>query len=288
MSRYSDGTRNIKGKVLAGFVIILMLVLSIFVSTNWVLIDTVNISSYDLPRAFHNIKICYASDFNYNGGNKFKLYSIISKINQLRADIVILGGNYGVDYKKSLEFFKDIPNIHARLGVVAVLGENDREEKYSKYYDLKMAMTDRSINLLVNEDKTIKINDGYIKIYGIDDYVKGSPITINTNCGFKENEFVIFAGHSPKGIDDIILPSGEEAVSQFIDLAMFGGTLGGQFAFWQDIKAAFDPTKVPMYYTGWNEQSRVKILVSNGVGAQNPPFRWMIFPQVHEIVLKYN
>ncbi len=288
MSRYNSGITNFKRNIIIILVVIVLLVVSILVSTFTVLVDKVTLSSYDLPRSFHNIKVCYVSDFNYSGVNMVHLYSVISKINQLSADVVILGGNYGTDHKKSIEFFKNIPNIHARLGVVAVLGENDREDKNSRFYDLKMAMADRNINLLVNEYKTIKIDDGYIKIYGIDDYVKGKPLTIKPNSGYAENEFVIFAGHSPKGIDDIVLPSGDQAVAQFVDVAMFGGTLGGQFAFLQDIKTAFDPTNVPIYYTGWNEQSRVKILVSNGIGAKNPPFRWMVFPQVHEIVLKYN
>lgn len=250
--------------------------------------ESKDIISSNLPRSFHNSKIVYVSDFLYRGSfDKSYIRNVVANINKCRADIIILGGNYGQDYEKSIEFFEDIPNLHANIAVCAVLGENDRPEKSAGYSALEKAMDSKNVKPLVNDIAEVKIGDDIIKIIGIDDYVTGSPDLISCLNKTNGNDFIILACNSTNGIKTLLDQDSLE-VKNNVDISLFGSTLGGQYltaSWWQLLT---DPLNVPKYYTGWHDENRMSLLVSNGIGTKVLPIRLLVRPQIHLITLKYN
>ena len=56
---------------------------------------------------------------------KKRAEDLARKLNDMGADIILLGGDYGETTKTSLEFFKALPDLTARSGVFAVMGNHD-------------------------------------------------------------------------------------------------------------------------------------------------------------------
>lgn len=285
MARYSQSMfrRSFKSKLLITVLMICLIYSIVMISSTHIQADIKEIVSANIPRSFHDLTILYASDFLYNGGSTFYIDNVISKINSYRADIVILGGNYGNNYDNSLKFFEIIPNIHSNMGVYAVLGKNDISANRDDYY-IENRMQAKNISLLVNKGVNIKKDGDNICVFGIDDIEVGNPNFSYFNCG---EDFTIFACNSAKGIDnilEIINNSGRDYVS---DIALFGSTLGGQYILNDKLQKLINPLGSPKFFNGWHGNNKNNILVSNGIGAQDFGFRIAVPPQVHYIKVKY-
>lgn len=257
----------------------------IYFTTN-IQVERKEIISANIPRNFHNLTVVYASDFLYDGGNTLYIDNVISKINSYRADVVVLGGNYGNCYNNSLKFFDVIPNIHSNMGVFAVLGENDILPNKNDNYSLNRRMSKKNIRLLVNDRTYIKNNGESICVCGLDDVKNGNPDYSLLNPT-PENDFTIFACNSAKAVNKIIELMNSDIREYITDIALFGSTLGGQYIFNEKLQKIINPINSPKYFTGWHGNSKNNILVSNGVGARNPGFRFGILPQIHVINIKY-
>ncbi len=276
--------RKIKHIIIGIILIAVIIVVTLRFTTTFLQLDSKTFVSFQLPRSFHNIKIVYASDFLYNGGNAFFMNETIHKINSARADIVILGGNYGTTPENTLAFFDLIPNIHARIAVFAVVGSNDIDKENRDFFLLNQKLKSRNIQLLVNQAHSIKQNDEKIIIYGIDDYENGQPSFQNILEASTAEDFVIFASHSHEALR--ALTGENEAIARFADLALMGSTLGGQYLWVEPFRKSIDPVHSPIMFRGWRSEKRNQILVSQGVGTYGG-FRFAIRPQIHEIVFKY-
>lgn len=281
-----ERSRRIKRRIISSFCVLALLIGGATLSTTLISVDQKTIVSYTLPRSFHNLKIVYATDFLYNGSNDYFMNEVVHRINSSRADIVVLGGNYGNRFENSLKFFDVIPNIHARLAVVAVLGENDIQKEERDDYLINQKMKQKNISLLVNQTLTLKQDGEALHIYGIDDYINGKPDYAPALSTLRQDEFVVFACHSHKALNDITNTQDEGQTSKFSDLSLIGSTLGGQYIFNEPIQRIINPIYAPKYYRGWHSDKHSSILVSNGVGVYSG-FRLLIRPLIHEITIKY-
>lgn len=276
--------RSFKSKLLISLVIICLVYGIIMFASTSVQIDSKEIVSANIPRNFHDLTILYASDFLYNGGSTFYIDNVISKINSYRADIVILGGNYGTNYDNSLKFFDVIPNIHSNMGVYAVLGKNDINYDARDDYAIEKKMISKNISLLVNKSIDIKREEDHIRLYGIDDIDIGNPNFDFLNQG---GVFTIFACNSAKGIEKILESINTLGREYVCDISLFGSTLGGQYYFNEELQKLLNPLEAPIYFSGWHGNNKNNILVSNGIGARDLGFRLGISPQIHIMKIKY-
>ena len=110
-------------------IILLILFIYPFVEARILTTDKVLIKSDDLPADANHLKICYLSDIHWGFWySDNDLNRLITKINSLRPDLVLFGGDYATDHENALRFFKkmqDLPKIHARYGIFGVPGETD-------------------------------------------------------------------------------------------------------------------------------------------------------------------
>ena len=168
-----------------------------------------------------------------------------------------------------------------------VLGNHDRTEPESNLGLLMAEMKNYGCLPLVNTVSRMKLGQTYIYVAGVDDYYNGSPDVAGVASQVSSKDFVIFAGHSPDLMPDVLSAKSSDGDNHWFDLALFGHTHGGQINLlgYTPFKSLL-PEVGSRYMSGWLEESRAAILVSNGVGTSGAPVRLFAPPQVHLITLK--
>jgi len=140
---------------------------------------------------------------------------------------------------------------------------------------------------VVNSVEPIKLGKSYVYVAGVDDYAKGYPKMDKVASQVREEDFVIFAGHSPNLLPAVHDARDQDGNSHWYDLALFGHTHGGQINLFGYTPLRKLRTEMGRHYqSGLLAENRAYILVSNGVGTEYVPLRLFAAPQVHLIVLK--
>ena len=236
-----------------------------------------------LPAAFDGLVIAYCSDIHYGPFfGKKRAEDLARKLNGMRADIMLLGGDYGETAKTSLEFFKALPDLTARSGIFAVIGNHDLLGHKEEISELKGQILSKGIVLLCNSAILINKCGSSLCLCATDDILEGRPDTAALTGAIAQSDFTIFAPHSPD-----ILPEAEKQAGFRFDLALCGHTHGGQLVvFGRSLhsSSAYGDT----YARGWMDAHGGKLLVTHGVGTSLLPMRLGVRPQVHRITLKRN
>lgn len=242
----------------------------------------------DLPANLRNLRIAFASDFHQCAWfSQERVNEVINEINMLDADIIVLGGDYAMDSDGAIAFFQNMPQLQARLGVFAVMGNHDRTLPEKNLSVLVTQMKDAGVIPLVNEVSRVKVGQTYVYLAGVDDKHTGHPDVAKVASQVQSGDFVIFAGHTPDLLTDMLKAKSADGNSHWYDLALFGHTHGGQvnlFGYSPFMKLS--PEMGSRYLTGWLEENRAAILVSNGVGTSGAPLRLFARPQIHLVTLK--
>ena len=242
----------------------------------------------DLPEQLKNLRIVYLSDIHQ--GRRFsqqRVEALAEQVNQLSADVIILGGDYGDDPEGAVAFFETMPLLNARNGVFAVMGDTDRSDEPGSLDGLLLAMQHKNVTALVNQVATVKLGSTYLYIAGADDYRAGFPDVEKVASQLNADDFVIFAGHSPNLLPAMLDARDREGSAHWYDLALFGHTHGGQMNLFGYTPFRLLRTEMgSRYRSGWLEENRSAILISNGVGTEFVPLRLFAQPQIHLITLK--
>jgi len=235
------------------------------------------IQDSDVPANFVGKKIVFASDFHLDEySTQEKIAGIVSRINAVKPDLIIVGGDYVTDDEKYLApCFEELAKLKAPLGIYGVTGNHDSVASYRltvKY------MKDAGITPLENDAEWIEIGGQKIKLGGVKTSYgaisDAEPTTDNTEVG----DFVILVSHNPDFAEDLH--------TDRIDLMLSGHTHGGQVTFF-GLWAPYVPSVYGQkYLTGIVETKGIKVLVSNGVGTSALPVRFFARPQFNVIVLE--
>ena len=244
----------------------------------------------DLPMEANNLRIVYLSDIHY--GFWFSdndTDRLIARINSLRPDLVLFGGDYATDNHSAIRFFEKLQKrerIRARYGVFGVVGETDRGESDFDLQQLTEAMSNAEVVPLVNQVVPVHIGASRIYIAGLDDPTSGKPDLKSVAGSVSAKDYVILLCHSPSVIPDAQLAKGSDKNLGWFDLGLFGHTHGGQMLFFSALLGIADD--VPdRYRSGWLKENRVDLLVSRGVGTKVFPGRLFCFPQIHYMEISY-
>ena len=211
----------------------------------------------------------------------------MSKINNLRPDLVLLGGDYGTDNASAVEFFLSLRKqgtLHSRYGVYGVIGEMDRGESAADLTRLTESMSNAGVTPLVNKVAAVNVAANKIYIAGVDDYIAGDPNLRAVAGSVSVRDYVIFLSHNPSVISDAQLAADSSGTLGWFDLGLFGHTHGGQMRIFGSLLGIADD--VPdRYRGGWLKENRVDLLISRGVGTIIYPGRLFCFPQIHYITV---
>lgn len=233
-----------------------------------------------LPKAFDGLSLAFASDIHFGPLlSKQEADRSIARLLSLRADLILLGGDYGDKLSNAIAFFKHIPAFSPTTPVLAVLGNHDYGKPGESLRPLFDAMRKKNVIPLVNKAHFILRESGALAVLGPDDFRSGKPNLQPLKKAAETADFSIFLSHSPD-----IIPRAQEERLPF-DLAICGHTHGGQIVLFG--RSLFHSSVYRnRFRTGWYRENNQDILVSNGVGTSILPMRIGARPQIHKITLR--
>ena len=246
------------------------------------------------PADVRQLRIVYVADFHQGSWpfmTRSRVESIVSRINALNADLVLLGGDYAANSKGTIDFFRQLPGIHANYGIYAVLGECDcsleegKQEQEEYIRQLRQAMRSVNVTPLINAVEPVRIGSSTIYLAGLDDITNGWPDLKNLAASVRKEDYVIFLSHNPAVIPDAQIASDRNGRNNWFDLALFGHTHGKQVSlFGIGLLGISDVDN--HYQGGWVEENRVPMLITRGVGTVRLPTRLHSKPQIHLITIR--
>ena len=274
------------------FVIVLILLLFCYplLEARLLQTETKTIQCDDFPVEANNLRVVYLSDIHYGFWfSDADLNRLIGRINSLRPDLLLMGGDYAVDNETAVKFFHALQKqgtIHSRYGIYGVIGEADRGETDADCHLLTEAMTNAGVVPLVNKVATVNIANRQIFIAGLDDKLTGKPDIKSIAKSVNARDYVILLSHNPSVIPEAQLAEDSSGNLGWFDLGLFGHTHADQMAFFSSaLNIAED---VPdRYRRGWLKENRVDLLISPGVGTSVFTGRLFSFPTIHCITITY-
>ena len=267
------------------FLVLVVMLIYPFAEPFMLEVENVTLTSGDLPADIGQLRIVYLSDIHQGAFfSQSRVDSLVKRINALNADLVLLGGDYAEDSDGAVAFFRSLPNIHARYGVYAIMGNHDRTVPESNLQTMQTIMIAKGITPVVNDVIPVRIGVSNIYIAGIDDVNTGWPDLSGVAARTRAEDYVIFLSHSPEVISDAHRCADMNGRRGWFDLGLFGHTHGGQIAL---LGQYLGIAKVPVQYQqGWIVENRIDMLISRGVGTSVLPVRIGRRPQIHVITVK--
>lgn len=245
---------------------------------------TVNSLEVETKKSIQPFKAVFFTDTHfgkyYNENHADKL---VSKINQLDADIVVFGGDLLDNYARDREYMdleslkNALKGIKAKAGKYAVWGNHDYGGGASRIYGDFMA----SCGFKVLKNENMILADYGIELVGYDDYLMGAPAP----SLYKKDTslYQLIVAHEP-AVSQLIENEGE-------NFLLCGHTHGGQ------VRIPFLTTKllppgsgkfVKGLYTAQEIGTSVSLQMytSSGIGMTRYPFRFLNVPEIVEVNFK--
>jgi uncharacterized protein len=229
----------------------------------------------DLDSAFDGYRIAFLTDTHVASFVRRSFYrEIVAQTNRFDPDLILLGGDF-VTWRRHIPLMAEVllPDLRARDGVLAVLGNHDY---WANGDEVRKAMTAHGVEFVINRSHTIRRNGAELPVVGIDEIYRGEPDVAAAFAGLNDGPCVGIT-HHPDAIDIL--------GGQRIDLLVCGHTHGGQIRF-----PFFGAIVVPSmhesrYAQGFHRLGGVLMYVSRGVGAI-PPVRILCRPEVATFTLR--
>ena len=280
----------------SGFLPFFIILYGVFIAAYRFKVHHHTIKFYNLPFAFHGLKVVQLSDLHLGSFNY--RYAIvekaIEKINHLNPDYIVITGDLVNNYAWELRGWKSVFNkLIAKEGKFAVLGNHDYgdysewnspEEKQENAESIKRFYKDIGFKLLLNTSKIIKKNNNRIAVIGVENWGKPPFKQYGNLQQAMENgvniPFKILLSHDPSHWT-------EEVINKTnIALTFSGHTHGMQAAFqyknlqWSPIKYKFK------HWAGLYNNEDQYLHVNRGLGWLGFPGRLGMRPEITLIELK--
>lgn len=234
-----------------------------------------------LPDGFRGMRIVQASDFHYDEYTEpFFLREMVRRINRLRADLVVLTGDF--------VSFQPMPASFARRVApqcAAILSEIDCPLRYASLgnhdyvigrHVVATALREHGIPVLINSAVALERGGQRIWLAGLGSACFDAADAAGAIPRAAAEDPVILLAHEPD-----ILP---EIARYNVDLMLSGHTHGGQ------VRIPFlPPLHLPeygqRYVEGWFQLGLTQMYVNRGIGAVGLPFRFRCPPEITAITL---
>ncbi|MDO4866265.1 MAG: hypothetical protein Q4C10_06875 [Clostridia bacterium] len=284
-------------KAFAALLLALVLLAGVaFLNASMVRVRRATVVVPDLPPAFENVSILYASDIDLCGVNTpTRAGRLFEQLQELKPDMLILGGDYtskslleilntspaGSDDSESQtdlrqSFFHYIYSFDAPLGKYAVAAPEDEN------WDLlRQQLTEAGVQPLFNNRTLITSGDDRIWLAG----VCGGDTNYNSaGQSFTRGDCVVVISYSPELLP-VLLTSEASNSGRWCDLILTGHTHGGQIRLFG--RSILPLTRVEdQYLSGWRTDSGLPILTTEGVGCEGVNLRLGSAPEVWMLTLR--
>ena len=217
----------------------------------------------ELPDAFSGLRIVQISDIHHGLFLPEQwLAEAVQQTNRLRADIVVLTGDFVTYSRANIEPAAEIlSRLRARYGVLAVLGNHDFRVGADA---VTSALRRKQIEVLRNQHVTIQFGGYSLYLAGVDDYGYGADVRRAVR-GIPRDSATVLLAHNPR----IIHLASRHGVS----LVLSGHTHGGQVNLpLLGTVYGRSPERL-RYKIGWDRLGPTQIYVSRGIGTIVLPWR---------------
>lgn len=250
----------------------------------------------NLPKAFDGIRLLQLSDIHTGSFfNKRAVEGGVDMANAEKPDIIMFTGdlvnNESDEAKPYLDIFK---NLKAPLGVHSTLGNHDygdyrgwssTQAKRQNLLDLHEMHRYMGWNLMLNENKAIKVDNEEIALLGLENWGAGRfskyGDLAKTYAGTEEIPFKMLMSHDPSHWDAQVRTEYPD-----VDLMLAGHTHGMQFGV-EIGDFRWSPSKY--IYKQWADlyqEGPQYLYVNRGFGYLGYPGRVGILPEITVLELK--
>ncbi len=253
-------------------------------------VESTAIVDETFPADVRRLRVAYVTDLHVSGFpfyTKSRADGLLKQINALNPDLVLFGGDFTESAEETLRFFeqlrdRQLTQLHPTYGTFAVLGEHDRMGGNVTLAQLRTVMISAGVTPLINEVAEVRVGNSTIRIAGLDDVTAGRPDLAAVAGQVRRDDYVIFLCHNPEIIPLAMSATGSDGRTGWYDIGLFGHTHGGQIALGTLHLADEVETR---YRYGWVTESRVRMLVSGGIGTSVLPIRFLRAPTIHLLTL---
>lgn len=247
-----------------------------FIEPYWLEEKTYVISDSDIPASFDGTKVVFLTDIHHGPlFSRSRIRNLVDRVNRLRPDIVLLGGDYVEGHPKYIEpCFEELSRLRAAYGVYGVLGNHDHWQGARRTAE---EMARAGIKSIDNGAFWVEKGGERIKVGGVGDHCEDVQHLEPTVADVSVDDFVMLVTHSPDYVEEMEMGK--------VDLAFAGHTHGGQVTFFGLFALKLVTDYGEKYRTGMVSTRGMKTIVSNGIGVTNLPIRFFARPQIVVAVL---
>lgn len=259
-------------------------------------VKKVTISLPHLPSSFNGLRIGQISDIHSGSfWNKTAVKGGVKMMLDEKPDLIFFTGDLVNNETREVnEYLPIFEKLKAPLGVFSITGNHDygdyrawktKEEKQKNFKDLIEAHKLLGYDLLMNENRTLKLNGEHLSIIGIENWGTGRFSKygkLEQACrGTEEAAVKILLSHDPTSWDAIVRPAYPE-----IDLTLSGHTHGFQFGV-ETGHIKWSPCQyVYKQWAGYYREGNQHLYVNRGFGYLGYPGRIGMPPELTIFELK--
>lgn len=244
---------------------------SVFVEPNLLCIKNYDIKDANLV----GLRVVLISDLHLKPKESNKLNKIVTKINALNPDMVLitgdfLNGSYHENTMSEYDIAKGLKNINTKYGIYAVLGNHDCVQDETL---LVRELENAEINVLRNNN--IFIKDKNLYIAGVDDDTTRFPDVQKALSNTTVPRILLM--HSPDEYDNL---------KQEVNLVVAGHNHAGQISL-PILGPLFVPAKTGRKYAyGYTDNGFKKLIVTSGIGTSIVNARFNCLPEI--VLISFN
>jgi predicted MPP superfamily phosphohydrolase len=241
-----------------------------------------------LTSAFHGYRVVQITDIHADDSfmTKDRLQKIVTMVNQLRPDIIVITGDFVTRYIPGLSLtLVALSQLQAKDGVFGVLGNHDHPAGLDWVRGL---LRIAKVQELPNQVHTIQRGDQMLHFIGMDDLWptnEGTPAPVETHrpllnqltSSIPAEGAAILLVHEPDFAD-------VAASNQRIDLQLSGHSHGGQICIPLH-GPFFTPALSHKYPSGLYHIENMQLYTNRGLGVLEIPMRFDCRPEIAVIDL---
>ena len=242
-----------------------------FLEAKWCRLRRATVALPNLPRSFEGTTVAFLSDVHHGPFvPRSYVRSIVAMTNDLKPDLVLLGGDYCHDGTRFIApVLEDLGKLKARIGRFAVLGNHDHWDGYQESVE---GLEAAGIPLLRNAGVWVEKGPARLRIGGVGDLWCDKPDVARALGDATDRDASIVISHNPDVAETLLDPR--------VGLMLSGHTHGGQV-----VVPFYGAPLVPSSYGQKYLQGLVRgpacdVFVSRGVGTVTPPVRLFCRPEV--------
>ena len=282
MKEEVNDSENKKSSKLTNFlIIIIVVIISIFIYSKYVETNLIRVREYlirdkDIPSNFTGVIVVYFSDILFGSVDIDYIEKLVTRINEMKPDIVIYGGSLiskenKINDKDKKDLIKQLNNINSNLGKYYVSSNIDNKISDEILTTSGYKLMNNLSELIYNENNTP------ICIYGVGSYnLSKSDLTKLNECN---GYYTILFTHEPDVTDKILNLDFKP------NIILAGNSLGGEInvPFYNNLIKYKGSNK---YYLEKYSKNNIDIYISNGIGTDKLGLRLNNMPSFSVFRLK--